>query len=41
MVEEMERLRESEVEARAEVSMMQCLLRKQRLMNKTKEVLKQ
>jgi hypothetical protein len=41
MVEEMERLRESEKESREEVSMMQNLLRKQRLMNKTKEVLKQ
>ena len=37
----MERLRESEKESREEVSMMQNLLRKQRLMNKTKEVLKQ
>ena len=37
----MERLRESEKDAREEVLMMQTLLRKQRLMNKTKEVLKQ
>ena len=41
MVTEMERLRESEKEARDEVLMMQTLLRKQRMMQKLKEVLTQ